>query len=331
MLALTDHSGHSAENSLYAFAKVLSNHPMCAQMDVATRGNPYNDPFFKAKLPARIQARPVNRNFKFRDDGHAYEQRKKIVSLHDYDVIWLRLPPPIPESFLNFLATAFPKQLFINDPRGIWETGSKGFLTAFPELCAPMEICTSVEDIQRARDKYPIVLKPMRAYGGQGIVRIDGDKAWVGKEEMPLSSFLAQLDGQEINYLAVKFLKNVDQGDKRLVVVNGKIMGASLRLPPKDSWICNVAMGGSSNQAEADADEQQIVKRLHPVLRKKGILMYGIDTLVGDDGRRLLSEINTTSIGGLPQIAQQNGKPLVEEASELIWNYIAKKSKTNVD
>ncbi len=97
-----------------------------------------------------------------------------------------------------------------------------------------------------------------------------------------------------------------------------------------DSWLCNVAMGGSSNIAEVDVDEQKIIRVIDPVLSKMGIVMYGVDTLVGDDGKRVLSEINTTSIGGLPQIARLMKKPLVKEATDLIWNYITEKMDRDV-
>jgi len=74
--------------------------------------------------------------------------------------------------------------------------------------------------------------------------------------------------------------------------------------------------------AEVDPDEQFIVDSINPVMAKMGIVMYGIDTLKGNHGKRVLSEINATSIGGLPQIAAQSGKPLVQEAIALIWSYI---------
>jgi len=83
-------------------------------------------------------------------------------------------------------------------------------------------------------------------------------------------------------------------------------------------------MGGSSNLAEVEAEERRIVEAINPILSKMGIVMYGLDTLVGDDGKRVLSEINTTSIGGLPQIAALKKLPLVEEAIDLIWSYFLK-------
>ena len=125
----------------------------------------------------------------------------------------------------------------------------------------------------------------------------------------------------------MKYLKNVKQGDKRIVVVNGQILGASLRLPADNSWLCNVAMGGSSNITQVEKEEEEIIRIINPTLSDKGIVMYGVDTLVGDDGKRVLSEINTTSIGGLPQIAAMNNLPLLERAIDLIWEFYNDKKK----
>ena len=141
---------------------------------------------------------------------------------------------------------------------------------------------------------------------------------------MTFEHFTEKLAGSEIAYLGVKYLKNVSEGDKRIIVVNGKTLGSSLRLPADGSWLCNVAMGGKSIVSKVAEEEVEIVKRINPTLSKMGIVMYGVDTLVGDDGKRVLSEINTTSIGGLPQMARQHKLPLVEEAMDLIWDYFLK-------
>jgi glutathione synthase len=323
MLVLTDHSEHSNENALYALVLAMKHHPHCAGIDIATRGNPANAPFFKAFKSTTLEAVAITEEFKFQQDGHFFKQDTKWVAIEDYDVVWLRLPPALSHDFLQFLKNTFPEQLFINDPAGIDLTGSKAFLLNFPEYCAPMKACYSLEDIIAYKKEFPIVLKPFRDYGGKGIVRIDGEQVWIGKETMSFSEFTHQLKGQPIEYLAVKYLKNVSQGDKRIVVVCGEIMGASLRLPAEDSWLCNVAMGGSSNLSYADEREKEMVRKLDPALSDLGIVMYGLDTLVGDDGQRVLSEINTTSIGGLPQIAKLTGEPLLEKAAALMWNYIA--------
>ena len=326
VLILTDHTGHSKENSLYALAQAMRSHPRCGKIDIATRGNEINNFFFKHYLAKRLFVSAVDENFSYSTIGKSYEKQIRRASVHEYDVVWLRMPPPLPKAFLIFLKHQYPNVLFINDPDGIYETGSKEFLMKFPELCAPMKVCRSVGDILEFQHQFPIVLKPFREYGGKGIVRIENGKVWEGKNELSLAHFLDKIKNQPIEYLGVKFLKNVSKGDKRIIVVNGKIVGASLRLPPEDSWLCNVALGGVSNSAVADEDEMEIVERINPILSKLGIVMYGVDTLVGDDGKRVLSEINTTSIGGVPQMAKQQGKPLVKTTTDLIWDFVIQKN-----
>ncbi len=325
LLVLTDHTNHSAENSLYAMLQSIRQHPKCTQVDIATRANPLNDFFFKKFIDKKLFVCEVDGSFTFSPEGKSFQKLVRRESVYNYDVIWLRMPPPLSKPFLIFLKHKYPNLIFINDPDGIYQTGSKEFLVNFPEVCPPLKICKSIEDILVFSEQFPIVLKPFREYGGKGIVKIDGEKVMDGKTEMTLSDFLHNIKNTAIEYLGVKFLKNVGQGDKRIVVVNGEIIGSSLRLPAEDSWLCNVAAGGRSVSAIADEDEMEIVKRINPTLLKLGIVMYGVDTLMGDDGKRVLSEINTTSIGGVPQMQKQQGKPLVKMTTDGICNYIVKK------
>lgn len=323
LLILTDHKNHSSENSLYALARAMYAHPSSACVDVATRNLPENVDFFSEKTD-EITVSKVDENFQFDAEGNVFLNNKKTVSANDYDLIWLRMPPPLSESFLSFLEKKLFKTFIINSPKGILEGGSKAFLMNFPKLCPPMKLCRSVEDIIQFKNQFPIVLKPLREYGGRGIVRIDGDKVWQGKTETDFDTFAQQLASQNVEYLGVKFLKNVSKGDKRIIVVNGQILGASLRLPAQDSWICNVSMGGSSNVTKVDFEEINIAQTINAILSKMGIVMYGIDTLVNDDGKRVLSEINTTSIGGLPQIEAMTGEPVVAKSADMIWDYFLK-------
>ncbi len=327
LLVLTDHSNHSSENSLYALVQSMSKHPQCAQIDVATRGDAENHLFFEKKMSRNLLVSKVDESFAFSVDGQSFSKNRRQENVRTYDAIWLRMPPPLSNDFLMYLISEFPNQIIINNPIGIYKTGTKEFLTNFDDCCPPMAICKSVKDIDQFKKRFPIVLKPFRDYGGKGIVRIDGNTVWDGKEQKTYAQFVKQLAGKPINYLGVKFLKNVGEGDKRIIVVNGQILGASLRLPAKGSWICNVAQGGSSNIAEVEPAEIAIIRKIDPTLSKMGIVMYGVDTLVDDDGKRVLSEINTTSIGGLPQIAKMQNKPLVKQATDLIWEYIIDSEK----
>lgn len=297
-------------------------HPRCALLDVATRGGGQNAAFFNHRAGQYLEVYRTPADFQFDAQGRSLTTHLLRVAASTYDLVWLRLPPPLSGDFLRFIAQVFAHKVVINDPAGIYTSGSKAFMLRFQALCPPMQRCDTIAAIEAFKARFPIVLKPYRAYGGQGLVRIDGDQVWRGNEATSWAQFRDSLAQREpLGYLGVKYLEHVGQGDKRIVVVNGRIMGASLRLPAHNSWLCNVAMGGTSNPAEVDDDECAIVAAIDPVLRQLGIVMYGVDTLMGDNGRRVLSEINTTSIGGLPQIAALRNQPLVQEATDLIWQY----------
>ncbi|HAW03161.1 MAG TPA: hypothetical protein DCW83_00665 [Saprospirales bacterium] len=105
------------------------------------------------------------------------------------------------------------------------------------------------------------------------------------------------------------------------MVVGGKILAASLRIPAKGSWLCNVAQGGTSVYAEVTLQEREIINTITPKLAQYGIFIYGLDTLVADNGDRILSEINTMSIGGFPQAEAQTGRPIIKSLIDKIFEY----------
>ncbi len=327
VLILTDHTNHSSENSLYDLSVKMLSNPNTKCVDIASRAIVENQHFFSGKKDAKLFATSITMDFSFDKTHHPLEKGIKEVAVQDYDLVWLRMPPPLSKAFLQFANNTFSNAVIINNPKSIFLTGSKAFLVNFEHVCPPIKICNTFEDILSFKQKFPIVLKPFREYGGKGIVRIDGTDVFLGNEKISFETFQSTYEKAPIPYLAVKYLKNVSQGDKRIIVVNGEILGASLRLPAKGSWLCNVAMGGSSNITDVTKEEAAIIQTINPKLTKLGIVMYGVDTLVGDDGKRVLSEINTTSIGGLPQIAALKKQPLVEKAIELIWEYYHKKKE----
>ncbi|MCB0643597.1 MAG: hypothetical protein KDC44_18245, partial [Phaeodactylibacter sp.] len=92
-------------------------------------------------------------------------------------------------------------------------------------------------------------------------------------------------------------------------------------LPKEGAWLCNVSQGGSSVPSELEPEEFEIVNRLNPVLKSHGIIIYGVDTLVNDEGHRVLSELNTTSIGGIKQIEEYTGTPVLQDTADRIIQY----------
>ena len=328
-LALTDHSGHSKENSLYALMRTLSKHDKTHSVSVASRGDIRNEPFFNEVENSELYITSVNENFEYESDGQQFTNSETKKSIADFDVIIMRLPRPVSDEFLDFLTQEAKGKVIINHPHGIRKTSTKQYLLHFPQVCPEMKMVRSAKEVKAFAEHFPIVLKPLREYGGKGIVKIEKGKVHHGDEVHSLEEYLSiikielELDG----YLAMKFLKNVTAGDKRILVVDGQILASSLRLPAEDSWLCNVAQGGKSVPSEADADEIAIINKITPFLKQEGILMFGADTLVDDNGKRVLSEVNTLSIGGFPQAEKQTGRPILQQTIDLITKYVEAEQK----
>ena len=329
MIVLTDHTTHAMQESIYPLLKTMSMNTRCESINVVSRGNPNNDDFFYNYSSTEVYSVRVTNNFIYSLEGDQYIKNTQRNSINDFDILFLRLDMPVKNSFFKFLVNNYNENNIINNPSGIMYTGDKDFLLNFKSICPTMQLCKNIEDILLFKKYFPIVLKPIHSYGGKGMIKIDNDTLWYENVKHQFSDFLPELASNlnKYNYLAMEYLQRVSEGDKRIIIVNGKIMGATLRYPKDGSWICNLSMGGSSHFAEPDDDERRIAETISPKILQHGVVIYGFDTLVGNNGRRLLSEINTHNVGGLLEAELHSKKPIVQETSDLIWNYIYEKNK----
>ena len=324
VLVLTDHRSHNSDNSLYALCSELRRDLSVGAVHIASRGNSANDAFFYHFQATTLRAWALDGEMSFQDAGYRFIQETIPANIRDYDWIWLRLPRPIPDGFFEFLAREYDEERIFNRPSGIEETSNKAFLTQFPEICPPMELCRNTEEVLHFQEKFPIVLKPLKNYGGRGVVKVERGVVYENSSKIAFEDYLPALEEQFRlgGYLGMKYLRNVNQGDKRIIVANGEVVGAVLRLPPKGSWLCNAAQGGQAVNTMADARELQMARKLAETLLPKGIAMFGMDTLVDDDGQRILSEVNTLSIGGIKPLEDLSGQPLVKKTISLLTQYM---------
>jgi glutathione synthase len=116
-----------------------------------------------------------------------------------------------------------------------------------------------------------------------------------------------------------KFLPEVRQGDKRIILVDGEFAGAVNRVPAADDLRSNMARGGAAEATELTAREHDICKRLGPTLRERGLLFAGIDVIGG-----YLTEINITSPTGIRAIKHLGGPDI----AVMIWDAIEVKRKS---
>lgn len=309
ILVLTDHLSHSSENSFYGIVNQFLADQRVEEVYFGSRGCLNNKMFFSGKSMECIYSIKLNQPIYFPLAERLLKYSQE-VQVNYFDAILLRLPWPVTADFFHGLKKIFQNGHILNDPYGILKTSDKAFLLNFQKWTPPLKICDSLDEILDFKRQGPCVLKPRHDYGGRGIIKLDGDSVWEGNRRSSLPQFFRQYKSKPISYLAMRYLKNVVNGDKRIVVANGRILSSSLRLPAKGSWVCNISQGGTSRIADPNPEEIDMIHDIYPKIKKEGIFLVGFDTLEGDDGIRMLSEINTLSVGGITPAERDSGLPV---------------------
>ncbi|MEO6130450.1 MAG: hypothetical protein ABIQ02_01290 [Saprospiraceae bacterium] len=322
LLIVTDHITHSSSNSIYELAVAVAENKSNVNIWVCSKGIAANIDFFNAVPEASIYGMLINSSFSFHPLGLSFLESSVRMNRDEIEIVLVRMPQPLDKIFLRSLTAIVPHEKIINQPDGTIETSSKAFLLTIAHLCPELSICRTPQEAIKLSQSKEIVLKPLYSYGGIGIVRLSKEYYWEEDQKYSAQEAIDRLSGRTFPMLSMKYLQNVALGDKRTIVVNRTILGSALRLPPMGSWICNVASGGHAILAQADEEELIIERELTPLLYEKGVIMYGFDTLVDDNGKRVLSEINTLSIGGLGPLSELSGKPILQQTAKLLWEYL---------
>ena len=231
------------------------------------------------------------------------------VNLTQFDIILMRndfndLPSYI--AMTHMLDHIKDEVLVMNDPTGVRESPEKLLITHYPDLAPPTLISRNLADIRDFQtEQGELILKPLNGFGGAGITHIKKDDDNLGS----IFEMLCHLYTEP--FVIQKYLPEIAQGDKRIIVVEGEPIGAFNRIPAKASARANLAAGGSAAPAEITSRDFEICERLKPELINRGLSYVGLD-VIGD----YVTEINPKSPTGLQQIFALSGI----KCEEAIWN-----------
>jgi glutathione synthase len=191
ILALTDHKSHHSQNSIYPLLRAMAEHPRTKEVAVASRAVERNRSFFYEMMPGPVEVQVVDNQFTFSQRESFFGKTGQLRYLSDYDLILFRLPRPVVEGFFSFVCQQYPKPegVMINHPAGIEQTSNKAFLLEVADLCPPIQLLKSLDDIESFRRLFPVVLKPLEEYGGKGLVRIEQDVVWEGNRQLSFEEF----------------------------------------------------------------------------------------------------------------------------------------------
>ena len=240
--------------------------------------------------------------------------KEEMLDLATLDIVMMRQDPPFDMAYItatHLLEHIHPSTLVVNDPVHVRNAPEKLFVTHFSELMAPTLISSDREQIVAFRAEHKdIILKPLFGNGGAGVFHIEP-----GNENLnALLEMFTQLYREPI--VVQKYLPEVRRGDKRIILIDGKVAGAINRVPAAGEARANLHVGGRAERATLTGREREICEAIGPTLSERGLLFVGID-VIGE----YLTEINVTSPTGLQEIDRFDNVRLEAD----IWDAIERR------
>lgn len=245
-------------------------------------------------------------------NGQLQETVAQTHDLRTMDVVWLRQDPPFDMAYMTttyLLEQVMDTTLVVNNPIQVRNCPEKIFVHQFADLMPPTLISRNMDAMRTFRDKHhDIVIKPLYGFGGGGVFRLTADDPNFDSVVETL------LDRDREPMVAQAFLPDVRAGDKRVILVDGVPCGALNRVPADGHIRSNLAVGGRGELSELTQQEQDICNSIGPELKRRGLVLVGIDVIGG-----LMTEINVTSPTG-PVVIRDLGGP---DALAATWDAIA--------
>ncbi len=262
-----------------------------------------------------ISAMVAPLSLKYDADDHYKLGKASRFNMADADVVLLRQDPPFDMGYItntHLLEHIHPETLVVNNPASVRNAPEKLLVTYFNDLMPPTLITSNKQDILDFRVEFKdIIVKPLYGNGGIGVFHVKADDENISSL---FEMFELSYPGQPI--MVQQFLSVVRQGDKRIILVDGKAVGAINRVPAKGEARSNMHVGGKPMAAKLTNRELEICEAIGPMLKARGLIFVGID-VIGD----WLTEINVTSPTGLQEINRFDDICL----EGLIWDAIEEK------
>ena len=212
------------------------------------------------------------------------------IALAELDVILMRKDPPFNMDYIysTYLLEAAEKEgtLVVNQPSALRDCNEKLFTLQFPECISPTKVSSSANQLKSfIQEHKDTILKPLDGMGGESIFRVKHDDANLNVIIETLTK-----KGKRL-IMAQRFIPEITQGDKRILIVNGEPVPYALaRIPSKGETRGNLAVGGRGEGIELSEHDHWICKQVGPRLREMGLIFVGLD-VIGN----YLTEINITS------------------------------------
>ena len=266
--------------------------------------------FLDGKIIARARPLEVRREH----GNHFALGSAERIDLATTDVVLMRQDPPFDMSYItatHLLERVHPNTLVVNDPVSVRNAPEKIFVTHFDGVLPPTLISSDIQEMKEFRAEHKdIIIKPLYGNGGAGVFHLKpGDENLTVIHEL-FNEFYRE------PMIIQRYLPEVRNGDKRIILIDGKPVGAINRVPQEGESRSNMHVGGQALKTGLTPREEEICEIIGPSLKEQGLIFVGID-VIGD----YMTEINVTSPTGLQEINRYDGVKLESD----IWDCIEEK------
>lgn len=241
-------------------------------------------------------------------------------SLSELDALFLRKNPPLNYQVLEFLESISNRVFILNSVTGQIIGNSKLFTLNFPDIIPVTHVSRDPVRLKKIIDDFggAMVIKPLQRFGGEGVIKVSNrdSENLFSLINYYVRAYQRYPDREPI--MVQEYLKEVkEQGDVRILMLNGEILGAMRRKPKKGEFRTNIHAGARAYKHEVTEEEKKICARIKDKLIQNGLYFVGID-VIGDK----LVEINCVSPGGIPRVNRLNDVHLEAHVIDFIENNI---------
>ena len=266
--------------------------------------------FNRGKIAAKVRSISLKRKI----GDHVNFGAVELLDLSEFGIIWLRQDPPFDMGYItntHLLDLVSKKTLIVNNPFWVRNLPEKLLVLEFPDLIPDTVISRDLDEIKEFKREFKdIIVKPLYGNGGAGIFRLKEDD----KNLTSLHELFSNISSEPL--IAQAFLPDVKNGDKRIILVDGKPVGAINRVPKAGEIRSNMHVGGKAQPATLSQRDREICSTIGPTLKSKGQVFVGID-VIGD----YLTEINVTSPTGIQELERFDKVNI----AEMIWLAVEEK------
>ena len=255
---------------------------------------------------------------------------EEFIPMNEHDVVFFRDNPPLDNHLLNFMDTLENDVFFVNSISGLRKANNKIYPATLANMHSnddPSKRYIPLTTVSRNKkylkkvieeyDNDKFILKPMDGFGGSGVILLDKSSSTSKHNVNSLLDFYINQGGKNNYIILQEFIETELKGDIRVIMLNGKPLGAMRRVPAKDDHRSNVHAGGHCVPHALNPTEIKLCETIGPKLVDDGLYLAGLDLM----GNKLI-EVNVCSPGGFAEINEDRKDNLQEHVIDFTENII---------